>query len=91
MKHLVYKGDGGTEYRRPFVIRPNVELPDLTTILDAQGIPVATTHDRTMAETIRDALNGLVLPGSTCTKCGVFTGFLKERHETCRSCGAPAA
>jgi hypothetical protein len=91
VNHLVHKGDGGVEYHRPFRIRPNVEVPELMTIVDARGMPIATTHDATMAETIRDALNGMILPGITCGNCGVFTGFMKERRAVCRACGAPSA
>jgi hypothetical protein len=32
---------------------------------------------------------GIVLPGWSCQRCGVFNGEVKERRETCRSCGAP--
>ena len=31
----------------------------------------------------------IVLPGWSCTKCGVFNGAAKELRNDCRSCGAP--
>lgn len=35
------------------------------------------------------APRSLVLPGWSCTECGVFNGAAKELRTDCRSCGAP--
>jgi len=32
---------------------------------------------------------GLVLPGWTCARCGIFNGAAREIRTDCRSCGAP--
>lgn len=34
-------------------------------------------------------VEGLVLPGWTCTGCGVFNGACKETLVSCRACGVP--
>ena len=42
-----------------------------------------------LLEEVRRLRAGIVLPGFTCSACGLFTGFEREVHTRCRACDAP--